>query len=365
MENNKERHLEEVDHGYVRYANVWEDPNLLIEGLYPIENKRVLSICSAGDNAFALLTENPELVVAIDLNDVQLFLTELKMVAIKNMTQEEYVAFSGFGRSQNRMNAYKKIEQELTEDCRKYWNQNTDVIENGICKDGKFEKYLRSFAVKLLPFIHTKRRIKSLFTKKTEEDQQVFYDKKWNSIRWKLMFRLFFSKQIMGIFGRDKAFLAQVKVNVGKTIMEKAGLHLSTVYAQTNPMLYYCLHGNFGPYLPFYMQKAQYNKVKENLPKMKLEYGYAQDAAAKYGKFDRFNLSNIFEYMTDEVFEITAKELVKSANPKSRFAYWNLMVKKEMSSIIEEVQRVPDVLNWAERDQGFFYMQYVVEEGGK
>ena len=39
----------------IRYANSWEDADLLVDALRPAPGKRMLSIASAGDNAFALV----------------------------------------------------------------------------------------------------------------------------------------------------------------------------------------------------------------------------------------------------------------------------------------------------------------------
>ena len=55
-----------------------------------------MSIASAGDNTFSLLTLNPELIVAVDISKVQLFLVELKKIAILNFDREKYLQFAGF-----------------------------------------------------------------------------------------------------------------------------------------------------------------------------------------------------------------------------------------------------------------------------
>ena len=44
----------------IRYANCWEDPELLIEVF--ANGGKFISIASAGDNSLSLLTKNPELV---------------------------------------------------------------------------------------------------------------------------------------------------------------------------------------------------------------------------------------------------------------------------------------------------------------
>lgn len=358
----KDKHLEEVDHTYIRYANVWEDPNLLIEGLGIRSGHKVLSIASAGDNALALLSQDPEVLVAIDLNRGQLYLTELKKVAIAALDQSEYVKFIGFSEDGGRWQTYLSLRDKLSGEARAYWNGKEEDIRDGVIQSGKFEKYLRTFARRVLPFIHKKKTTAKLFEKKPASEQLSFYKHKWDTWLWRALFRIFFNKQVMGLFGRDRAFLKHVQVHVSTTILKKAGEHLSSIYAQRNPILYYCLNGHFGPYLPYYARPENYEKIKANLDALKIEFGYAQDAAVRYGKFDRFNLSNIFEYMDPEVFDVTAQSILDCANPKARFAYWNLMVKREMSSIKNELQSLDDFENWAERDQGFFYMQFVLEK---
>jgi len=357
----KEEHLKEVDHGYIRYANVWEDPFLLLEGLSLKKTDKVLSIASAGDNSFALLIGEPELVVAVDLNKTQIYLTELKAIAIQELEREDYLKFVGFRASSNRENTYQAIKNKLNTEARAYWDGKTEELKKGIIYQGKFEKYLATFAKKLLPLIHSKKNIEQLFYEKSANEQQAFFNNKWNSFRWKVFFRFFFSKQIMGIFGRDPAFLKQVETNVAKTIKASADIHLASIYSQKNPMLYYCLNGHFGDHVPFYAQKENYEKIRSNLNNLKLQIGYAQDAAETYGKFDAFNLSNIFEYMDKEIFVDTTQSLKSIANPRARMSYWNLMVKREISEIDPDFKRIEDSLNWKERDQGFFYMQFITE----
>ncbi len=355
-------HLETVDHSYIRYANVWEDPYVLREGLRVAKGEKVLSIASAGDNAFALLLDDPSLVVAVDLNEGQLYLTELKREGIKRLTQEEMIGFLGFRSMENRWEIYQLIRPSLSKQVQLYWDTQRLVIEEGVIWCGKFEKYLSSFAKRILPWIHNKNKVKQLFAEKSTTDQISFFENKWNTWRWRFLFKLFFSKKVMGIFGRDPAFLDQVEINVGDAIMNSAAKHLSSVYAQSNPMLYYCLCGDFGTYLPLYLKAENYDLIKSRMERLELYQGYAQEASVQYGKFNAFNLSNIFEYMDANTFQSTTNSLIKSAAPNARFAYWNLMVPRFMSEVDERLSRVEDAQDWSARDQGFFYSQFIVNQ---
>ena len=51
----------------IRYAQVWEDAEILIEALDIKEEDNILSIASAGENALSILIKNPKKVYAIDV----------------------------------------------------------------------------------------------------------------------------------------------------------------------------------------------------------------------------------------------------------------------------------------------------------
>jgi len=72
---------EKVNFSFIRYANCWEDADVLLAGFEAGPGAKFLSIGSAGDNSFSLLATNPELVVAVDINPVQLHLIALKKAA--------------------------------------------------------------------------------------------------------------------------------------------------------------------------------------------------------------------------------------------------------------------------------------------
>src|ERR1041384_7536931 len=74
---------ERADFSAIRYAQVWEDADVLIEGLAIQPGDVCVSIASAGDNALALLTKDPSRVVALDLSPAQLACLELRVAAYK------------------------------------------------------------------------------------------------------------------------------------------------------------------------------------------------------------------------------------------------------------------------------------------
>lgn len=350
-------HLKNVSADYIRYANCWEDADILCPGLSLKQDSKILSIASAGDNTFSLLTADPELVVAADLNSGQLNLMRLKIAAISELNQEEYLAFSGFTKATKRVETYLRIRSKLNTEAKNFWDSKKQEIELGIIFCGKFERYFALFHQKVLPFIHRKKTINQLFENKIESEQLKFYSEKWNNFSWKLLVKIFFSKAVMGRFGRDPAFLKEVKVPVSEFIYKKAQQHLSSVACQENYFLSYILRGNFDNGLPHYARSENYEVIQSNLSQLKLEKNYAQEAAKKYGLFDHLNMSNIFEYMNNEVFKNVGEHLAKITKPGSSIAYWNLMVSRKLNEVLPEYFVLDNSKSseLGRLDKGFFY----------
>ena len=355
-----EKHLKKVNHQYIRYANCWEDADVLLDGLDINDGDKVLSIGSAGDNSFSLLSQNPKLVVAVDINQIQLNLIELKKASFKTLEHDEFLQFLGFSYCENRLPLFEKVQAALEPSQKKFWLGRMDEIEKGIIHQGKFEKYFQLFRRRILPIIHFRKTVHSLFVDKNQLEQKRFFENKWNSWRWRSLFKIFFSKFVMGRFGRDPKFLSEVKGSVYKFILKESGSHLSSTQCQQNYFLDYILRGKFGVGLPHYARKENCQKIKSNLDKLVVFKGYVQDVFKQFSSFNKFNLSNIFEYMDAETFARISKQIIGNSIIDSKFAYWNLMVSRDVTDVDASV--VPVVSNRLNGDNGFFYSKFLLNQ---
>jgi S-adenosylmethionine-diacylglycerol 3-amino-3-carboxypropyl transferase len=349
--------LENVRHDYLRYANCWEDADVLLAALKIDGNSTVLSIGSAGDNSFSMLAHSPKKVVAVDINRPQLHLIALKKAAFQTLDHAEFLAFLGFTESDKRMTYFDRILPVLSEDEQQFWQLRSAVIRQGVIHTGKFERYFDLFRKNVLPLVHSSQRITELFEEKSAAAQKNFYEQRWNNWRWKLLFRLFFSRFVMGRFGRDPAFLREVNIPVSDYIYNMAARHLSSVACRQNYFLRYMLSGSFGNQLPHYARRANYDLIKQNLNRLHLFHGFAQDATNQHGRFNRFNLSNIFEYMDLRTFADVSAQLIESGQHGARYAYWNLMVNRSMSATWIDTLR-SEMAKAQQGDKGFFYRNF-------
>jgi S-adenosylmethionine-diacylglycerol 3-amino-3-carboxypropyl transferase len=360
----KDELLKDVPFDLIRYANCWEDAEVLLHGLDPAPGSRLLSIGSAGDNSFSLLVTDPVVVVAIDINKVQLYLIKLKKCAITQLAYEDTLSFLGFSGSNDRSATFNTLKSQLDDETRRYWESNIHLIEAGIIHQGKFERYFQSFSRHILPFIHSTQTVNNLLRKKSGPEQKLLYAHSWNTWRWRILFKVFFSKYILGKFGRDPEFLKEVKIPVSHYIFDKAAAHLQSQQCQSNYMLHYNLKGSFGGHLPHYLQRQNYEIIQKNIDRLVIMEGYAETATLHYGQFSHMNLSNIFEYMDNQTFIATAMKLVQSLEPGGKMAYWNLMVPRYVSKALPE--KVIHLKEWADKastqDKGFFYNQFIIDQ---
>lgn len=350
---------ESVNFDLIRYANCWEDAEVLLEGLDLNTKSRVLSIASAGDNSLSLLSKSPEVVCAVDLSLPQLYLTEVKRTGFETLEYPDLLIFLGFqeGSPERRWKLYQALRPGLQESTRLYWDEKKQQIEDGIIKAGKFEKYFGFFSQWIMPLIHSRSTIDELLSPKSAAAQQAFYHQKWNSWRWRMFFRVFFGRTVMGRFGRDPEFLRQVELPVHQFIFEQAARHLTDPAATQNPMLQRILTGHYGTKLPHYIRPEQYQAIRQNLYALEIREGYADKVAESTPGFDRFNLSNIFEYLPEASFAEVSKRLLQAAPADARFAYWNLMAPRNMQEIwpdwVGGAQFIP-----SKPDDGFFYQAF-------
>jgi S-adenosylmethionine-diacylglycerol 3-amino-3-carboxypropyl transferase len=359
----KEKVLEEkVDFSFLRYANCWEDAWVLTKALNVQAGEKVLSIASAGDNSFSLLLNDPSLVVAVDLSAVQLYLVELKKEAIRSLSRTAYLEFAGFTPCASRVKIFHSFKSNLSPAALLYWEHHSRLIENGIIFSGKFERYFFMFSKKILPWIHHKNRVQDLLEKKASEAQNSFYEKEWNTWKWRLFFKVFFSRYVMGRYGRDPEFLKEVKVPVGKFIFRQAEQHLRSTLCQENFILNFCLTGSFGEQLPHYVQPGIYEQVKKNIDKLTLYHGSAAAAIPRFGKFQKMNMSNIFEYMDKGTFSRTGADLERGLDEDGRIAYWNLMVPRRISDLRAGLSLSCNADELKKSDKGFFYGEFIVEQ---
>ena len=333
-----------------------------------VSGGRILSIASGGDNVFALLASGADEVVAADLSAAQLAVVELKAAAIRRRSREETLRFFGIAPCKDRLSTYALLEDDLSTEARAFWSKNRALIQNGLIHQGKFERYLGVFRRFVLPLVHSRSTIKALTEPRDLEQRRRFFEDVWNTRRWSFVFRLFFSRFVMGRLGRDPELFRFVEGAVSERILRRARHALTELSTHDNPYLEYILTGTFKRNLPLYLRAGAFETLKsvlaEEPQRLVLERGDIAEVARKHARqgFDGFNLSDVFEYLDAETSATLYRSLLGVARPGARFAYWNLLAPRQCpESLREHVEQLPVGAVFHHRDQAFFYSAFHVE----
>ena len=349
----------------IRYAQVWEDGDILTEALAPQPGDHILSIASAGDNALALLANDPERVLAVDMNPSQIACVELRVAALRSLSHRELLQFVGSRPCEDRASLYQRARCHLSDDARTFWDHNPEAVHSGIGGAGRFENYFKLFRKYFLPLVHSNARIDELLQGGSPEQCRRFYDAKWNTLRWRLLFRLFFSRQTMGLLGRSPAFFQYVEGSVADRILARTQHALTVLDPSQNPWLHWILKGIHGPALPFWLREENQEGIIRNLDRLQWRLATIEEVLEReQALFHRFNLSDIFEYMSPENTGTLLSRIADGAAKGGRLVYWNMLAPRSrpetLASKLRPMPALADALHL--RDRAFFYSRLVIEE---
>lgn len=343
----------------IRYASVWEDADVLCAALEPVARQgNLLSIASGGDNALALLTLDPARVVACDLSGAQLACLELRRAAFARLEYPELLAFLGVTPSGARRFYYRALC--LGNQTRAFWDERMRWIERGMIHAGKFERYLRFFGLRVLPLLYSAETRKALLREKSPEEQRRFYEQRWDKKAWRCLFLAFFSRQVLGLAGRDPALLRHVRVHVGRRLLARARHGLARVPTWDNPYLTYIMTGNYAPHaLPRYLRPEHFEPIRGRLDRLEPFHGPIQ--ATGRGPFDGFNLSDLFEYFSPQEHRQVYSELMAQARPAARLVYWNLLASRGAVPGLPVTRLQEEARALHRQDRAWFYQALQVD----
>jgi S-adenosylmethionine-diacylglycerol 3-amino-3-carboxypropyl transferase len=356
-----------ADFSQIRYAQCWEDSLLLSTGLKP-NNRHCISIGSAGDNSFALLAHGAASVTAVEMNPTQVACIELRRAAYLSLSHQEFLELLGSRPSAKRIPIYQKCRGIMPKDYRNYWDSQHAAIDRGIASLGKFENYFAIFRRYVLPLAHSNKRVRTLLQPRNESGRSAFYDEIWSNRRWRWIFQLFFSRRLMGALGRDPEFFRYVKGSVADRILDRTRHALVTLDPSRNPYLHWILTGTHGETLPDALEAKNFNEIREAIDaqKFKIANEPLESFLEKNSnqKFDAFNLSDIFEYMSEENTEKLLEKIIESSNPSARLAYWNMLAPRSRpESLASRLHSCTEEANELfEKDRAFFYSKFIIEE---
>lgn len=186
------------------YSHVNEDNraerDLLLQGQYD----QVICVTGSGERALALMDAGSVRAFhAIDINPEANYLLELKLAALRQLGEKDYLGFCGLlgRRSQQHGTAVGEILGGLSPSCRHYWASRKKLLLAGVAHCGHFERFLKRF----------RPILRAALGKHFEECFVRPYDslRQFPFTRWNVLLKLFSRRWPYILMGnRDPAFVA-------------------------------------------------------------------------------------------------------------------------------------------------------------
>lgn len=171
--------------GFV-YNQIWEDPRVDLNALEVDSNCRIVTIGSGGCNVLNYLTRNPRAIDVVDLNPCHMYLTRLKIAALKGLpSYEDFFRFFAVAKGkQNVDNYYKYVREHLDDHAREFWEGGSLIRKLFLgARINYFEKYFYNYSRSgyFIRFVHAfsrlvKADLSRVLTAKSMEEQVRLYE---------------------------------------------------------------------------------------------------------------------------------------------------------------------------------------------
>lgn len=355
-----------ADFTAVRYAQCWEDTDVLLDALAVQPGDVCLSIASAGDNALALLARHPAKVFAVDLNPAQLACLELRVAAYRLLNYDDLLVFMGSRRGQHRAHLYQTCRRLLSRHARAYWDERPEDIAHGLGSAGKFEQMMLRFRSAIVPLAHDRLMVDRLLAGGTRAQRQAFFEQHWNTPMRRLLATLFLPRVVQARTGRAVPFLPSSDLAQGRRLLARTERLITDLDPAQNPYLHWMLTGIHGNALPFALRPENVPTIRANLDRLDWRLCALEDVLGELGdrSVDRFNLSDTFEYLAESAFHTILYRLARCGRRGGRLAYWNTTIRRRRPPIMADMLLpLTDLADGLKRkDRVFLYDDFVVEE---
>ncbi len=353
------------------FGSSWEDPAADRRALQIVPGETLMTVTSGACNTLTLLLEDPGKVYAVDINPTQSWLLELKIAAIRHLDAVQLRAFLGLTEANDRLATFELLRPDLSPEAREYWTNQPDAIRNGVIHAGKYESFVRLFS-RVVGILQGKRRVEGIFACTTLAEQRAYFDKRWNTWQWRLLFKLLVSKRILARRGLTVDYF---KFDDGSTSFSDSFLRRSKraicdIPARSNYFLALYLLGRYRTEqdVPDYLNDEYLPIVRERLDRIVIATAAAQDwmSAQPDRSIDCFALSNICELMSLDETARLFTEVARVGSKGARICFRNLMIPRSVPESLQDKIDLQDVLSrdLLAADRSFVYSRvqaYVVE----
>lgn len=288
---------------------------------------RVLAVASAGDMPLSLLALGAGAVVAVDVDENQLHLCELKRGALVALDREPAIRFLGFLPASRRERAQwlSLVLPLLPVASRDFWNTHRTLALDGAIWGGRYEQYVRRLRRLAWPF--TGRTFRRLVQSTSPEAQRDFFDASFDRSWLRALFRVAFRPRVYAGRGIQRQALTYAAAgnDVGDRFFATFRNACTQSPACDNWLLQVHVLGEVaGPdAVPEYLTPHGFRAARARCDAVTFIRANVADYldSDSVGTFDGFHLSNLPDWVSAPAFERIAALAARHAHAQSRVVW--------------------------------------------
>ncbi len=277
---------------------------------------RVLAIAGAGDMPLSLLALGADRVDAVDRSLAQIRLSELKLAAVLALEPGEAASFLGFTPAprDERSAALDRVAAALSAPARAFWRAHEAVVRGGVIWAGRFERYASRIRWALRPWLRP--TFERLLAARGLEEQRELFARRLDTPLLRRAFGVAFEPRRYARRGMDPLALRHVAPGerLGERWFARFREMCTGTPAAENYFLQLLTLGRLAcpGAAPAYLRPAGVAAVRAR----RAALGFACApvtawlAATDLGRYDRFHLSNVCDWMApdehDRLLELVA-----------------------------------------------------------
>lgn len=284
----------------------------------------VVCITASGDRTLDLLFSECGHITSVDASPAQNHLLKLKCAALEAFDYETYLGFLGgaeFSKAR-RVDLLQSLLPGLGTETANFWRKNLDMIQEGVLYQGHIERLAQRIAT--IAYCFRPWKVETLFSISDLETQRKFVREEWDTYLMRKVFDISLSHFVSSTFSVDPGLYAYLgsSIQVGSYIYDRMLESLNRHLAKENLLISLIFRGIVTrDAFPPYLQEDSSRVIKGRLSRLSLvtenvveHLKYAPDSS-----YDKFSLSDIASYMSQEEFDTLVQHVYRTAKPNARF----------------------------------------------
>lgn len=344
-----------------------EDTRIEFE-LLPENAERVFSIAGSGARCLPLIARQPKYLDVIDMSVSQLYLCELRLQAMKQLTYEEYLFLLGYrgalqaggDSGDDREVLFKKLT--LSPAAHAYWVERTAGWKTrGFILLGRWESHFQKLGRLFRDVL--KCDFSKVFEAQSLEEQIELYETHWPKVRWNSFIRIAASEFVFNKFLYKGHFSGKADHKTeqrapSQFIMEEFDRIFRTQLVRKNYFMQILFLGRiaYEEGLPLEAHAATVEAVKNSKTEVRYLHGNLLEELPKHA-YDFISLSDTISYLEQN----DANQILQKLNPA---------MKSGSQMIIRSFMRAPTAIDlngwealkekdlWAQRKDGTGVYQF-------